>query len=202
MTEKNVMPPLKYHDDIDIHVPKVAHIYWTPGKQAAHELSNNVSMTTGGSGIAGLVGALVATSIQEHHRKNNPSQYLREYGKADEAVFITSLRDVLVEQDVFKNVELTNDLSKISPNDVVIKVYFKSTRITFKYDYIITLTVNLSIQANNRPLYERTFLIQNNTPEPAFTFKSKTFTEIKTEVSQKLLVSILNGIKQWHRGNK
>jgi len=196
---KKVMPPLQYHDAIDMSIPKKAHVYWMPGKQASHEISSTAGVSSGNSGIAGMIGALVFTSIENQHRKNNPSQYVLEYGKADETVFLTSLRDVLEQQNVFKSVDLTTDISKVGSNDVLIKVYFKTTRVTCSRGYLIKLSVNLSIKTGHEVPYERTYLVQNdNSLDGAFT--SKNFLEKKTEVSQELLTLVINGIKQWHRG--
>lgn len=195
---RNVMSPLQYKDTIDIHVPKVAHIYWIPGKQVAGEVQSGGYVT--GSGNQGIVGALVGMAvlgvIDSHDRKHNPSKYVRDYGKADEAIFITSLRDTLERQDVFKKVELTTDLNKVGSKDVLIKVYFKTTRVNVRENNLITLTVNLLIQSGHQPQYERTYLIQNDP------LVSKTLLERKTEVSQKLLTAVIGGIKQWHRGEK
>lgn len=190
---KSVIPPLQYQDNIDMHVPKAAHIYWIPGKQVGHEKSAGVYYANN-NGLAGAIGTLVVASIQNQHRKNNPSQYVYEYGKADEVVFITSLRDILEQKNIFKTVELTTDLNKVRPNDVLIKIYFKTARVHSFSD--ITLTVNLSIETNKKHKYERTYLVQNDS------LKSKNFLEKKTEVSQKLLISIINGIQQWHEENK
>lgn len=196
---KNVIPALQYRDQINIHIPKKACIYWVPGKQVAHELSTaseNVS-DLGGNGLARLIGDLIVISIQSQHRKNNPSQYILEYGKADEVVVITSLRDILERQNVFKSIELITDPSEVNARDVLIRIYFKTARVS--RDRIVKLSVNLSIKTGNRSPYERTYLIQSD-EETGGIFKSKTFLEKKTEASQELLASIINGIKQWDEG--
>ncbi|MEI8055664.1 MAG: hypothetical protein WCH10_06750 [bacterium] len=197
---KRVIPSLQYHDAIGMSIPKKAHIYWVPGKQASHEIPPSAGYS-GNSGLAGLIVNLMFTSVESQHRKSNPSQYVLEYGKADEAVFLTSLRDVLEQQHVFKSVDLTTDISKVNANDVLIKIYFKTTRVTVNSGYLIKLSVNLSIQTGRQPPYERTYLVQNDESLDG-AFKSKGFLDKKTEVSQELLTLIINGIKQWYRGNK
>jgi hypothetical protein len=194
---KKVIPPLQYQNDINIHIPKIAHIYWIPGKQAGHELSNSSAYSApNNNGLAGVIGTLVVASIQNQHRKNNPSQYIYEYGKADQVVFITSLKDILEQKNIFKSIDLVTSLDKINTKDVTIKIYFKTTRVTFINDYTVNLSVNLAIQSGNRQ-YERTYFVQNE--EPA---KSNDFLAKKTEVSQKLLTLIINGIQQWYEENK
>jgi hypothetical protein len=195
---KIVMPPLKHHEDIGLHIAKTAHIYWIPGRLIASEKQKvYMGSTGGGSGLAVLLVNAVEATIDHHQRKNHPSEYAYEYGKADEAVFITSLRDILAQQNVFKNVELTTDLNKVQAKDVLIKVYFKTARVIDLVD--IKLSVVLSIKSGSRPVYERTYLAQN---DPYHISKAKTFVERKTEASQKLLTEIIHGIKQWHEENK
>lgn len=111
--KKNVIPKLRYQEDIGITVPKKACIYWVPGRRVGSEKASptySASYSSGSSGAAGAVGSvavtLLANMMQAQHKKNNPSQYTYEYGKADEVVFITSLKDILLEQNTFKDVEL------------------------------------------------------------------------------------------------
>lgn len=192
---KNIIPPLKYRDDIGIHSSKTAHIQWIPGKMVGDEKITHSHSSNSNGGLGAIVSGLVITAIDNQQRKNNPSQYVNEYAKADEVVFITSLRDVLNEQNVFKNVELVTDLNNVKTKDVLIKIYFKSARVT-KYSNI-TLMVQLTIQAGKKPPFERTYLAQNNHEE-----QYKNFVENKTSVSQRLLSDIINGIKQWLEENK
>ncbi|MBU0744377.1 MAG: hypothetical protein KKE11_03305 [Gammaproteobacteria bacterium] len=195
---KNIIAPLKYQDDIKMHVPKNAYIYWISGKHVSKEkTSYAVSGSSGQGGIGEAVGSLIFAAIDNQNQKNNPSQYTHEYGKADAAVFITSLRDALTEQNVFKNTELVTNLDQVRSQDVLIKIYFKTARITDINN--VTLTVTLSIKTGNKPAYEKTYLVQN---DPDKAFKVKTFLEKKTDASQKLLTAIICGIKQWNEGHK
>ena len=192
---KVVIPPLQHNESIDIHVPKTAHVHWVPGKRVASEKPTYRSSSS--NGLAGFAVDLIWGVADQQNRKNKPSEYSNEYGKADEVVFVTSLRDVLDQQNVFKKVKLTTDLSEVRPQDVLIKIYFKTARVV---DISCNkLTVSLSIKAGNRALYERTYFVQN---DPYGKSKAKTFVEKKTEVSKKLLALVVNGIKQWHKGDK
>jgi len=193
---KVVIAPLRYNNDIGLHIAKTAHIHWTPGRRVSSEIPKYTPQGSGG-GLAGLIVTAIDATIDHHQRKNHPSEYNNEYGKADETVFITSLRDTLDHQNVFKKIELTTDLNKVCPQDILIKIYFKTARVVDISD--IKLTVNLSIKTGHRPSYEKTYLVQNDSYEIS---KARTFIEKKTEVSQKLLTEIINGIKQWHEENK
>lgn len=199
---KNVIPPLRHNEDVGIHIAKTAYLHWIPGRQVASEkaMSTSTSYSANGqnnNGLAGLITSMMASAIENQYRKNRPSEYLYEYSKADEAVFITSLRDTLIQQSVFKNVELVTDTSKVSAKDVLIEIYFKTARVVDFED--IKLTVSLTIKSGNRPPYEKTYLTLNDPPE---TSKTKKFIEKKTEVSQKILTMIIDGIKKWHEENK
>lgn len=195
---KNVISPIKYKEDINVHIPKVAYIYWTPGKRVGSEVTQRFSsgsygtLQNGSGGVGELLGSVIVAAIIQQHQKNNPSQYVNEYGKADQAVFITSLRDTLVHNNVFKKVELTSDLRKVSDKDVLISVYFKTARVTNSSN--VTLTVNLLLKTAGKALCDKTYLVQNDP------LKLKGFLEKKTDASQKLLTEIIEAIKQWVGG--
>src|SRR5579864_1448594 len=106
---KPVMPPIKYEKSIDFQVAKNAYLNWEVGKQYSGTVPTHHQQN------GGLIGALVVSAIDSVERSNNPSRYTLSYGKAEQIVFMTSLRDVLARNHVFKQVELIADSQKIAP---------------------------------------------------------------------------------------
>ncbi|TAK72071.1 MAG: hypothetical protein EPO11_10485 [Gammaproteobacteria bacterium] len=183
---EQVMPPVHYNDSITFHIPKKAYIYWELGEQYSSTAPQNM----GGPGLSGLAAAFI--EAEEH--QNNPSKYTYTYGKAQQAVFMTSLEDVFSDNHVFNNVELITDLKQVHSQDVLMKIYFKSTRVaSYENNYQITLDVDMSIEVNRKLVFHRTYVVQSDNDKYFSTFKDQ-----QTNVSQKLLVDIVKGVKQWH----
>lgn|SRR3990167_10029886 len=186
---EQVMPPLQYQSPIHVHVNKTAYINWKIGKQSSSEQPTFVPANSG------LVGAMLANAIDSTERKNNPGRYTFTYGKAQQAVFVTSLKDILAEQHVFKKVELTVDPKTISPDDVLIIIFFKSTRVSdASQRYKITLDVELLIQTKGQLPFKRTYFVESSS---GGIFSMKSFKDQQAEVSNMLLEKIIAGIKEW-----
>lgn len=184
---QQVMPPVEYKKAIDLHVKKNAYLNWEYGKEYAGK-----SMMFG---PADPVGALLVTAIDNEAQRRNPDHYKFTYGKAQQAVFMTSLRDVLVEQNVFKNVSLTTASRKLNPNDVIITVKFRETRVANQNEFFdMTLNVDLFIKTINEPVFKRTYVIKSS-PSGLF---GRGFKDQQTDVSQQLLDRIISGLSQWH----
>lgn len=184
---QQVMSPLRYNQSIDVHVNKTAYLYWQPGEIHGSELPRQVSYNSG------IAGALVSAAIDTQMRKNNPSHYTFTYGKAQQAVFMTSFRDVLLQNHVFKDVILTTDLSRVKSQDVLLKVYFKSTKVgPAGKNYQITLDVDMSIEAN-KSTFTRSYVAESD----GSYFSFKNFKDQQTDASQQLLSKLIGGIKQW-----
>lgn len=189
-TAEQVMPPLTYSSSIPVHVTKNAYLDWEIGKQASGEAPNATPPPNGG-----IVGALLTNAIDSQMRKQNPSRYTFTYGKAQQAVFMASLRDVLKQNNVFKEVELITDSQSVRPQDVLIIIYFKNTRVLTEQNYKIILDVDVTIKTQGMPAFKRTYLVESN---PGSFFSPNSFKDQQTDVSQQLLDKIIIGLQQWH----
>ncbi len=188
---KPVMPPLKYNEPINFQVEKNAYLNWEVGKQHSGTIPVNPNQS------AGLVGALVMSAVDSIDRNNNPSRYTLSYGKAEQIVFMTSLRDVLAQNHVFKQVELIADSQQIASKDVLINVFFKTARVSSpERGYKITLSVEMGIETGEKIPFKRTYLVQSNAEGFGVGFR-----EQQIDVSERLLKKIIYGIEEWHKLN-
>ena len=178
-----LMSPVQYKKPITFHVAKKAYIYWGSGAQYAHELP--VATSAG----AGIIATTIVVAIDAHSRKNNPSKYNLLYGDAQQAVFITSLKDILKEHHVFEDAEIITDQKIVKPGDVLINITFELTHVLENTKII--LDVKMSIYNENNQ-FERTYFIQND--KNVNGFKDK-----QINVSEKLMRKIISGIKQWSK---
>jgi len=187
---QQVMRPLQYQHNIALHVPQKAYLYWHPGIQESSTAPNHASARDG------ILGAAMDAVIDSEMHKSNPSRYTFTYGKTQQVVFMTSLKDILEEQHVFTDVILTSDVRQASPDDVLIQVYFRNTKVLgAETNYRIVLDVDMSIDTENKSSFKRTYLIESK--KTGF-FSMKSFKEQQTDASQQLLIKVIAGIKQWH----
>lgn len=182
---KPIMPAIEYNKPIDLQVNRHAALYWEEGKQS----SSTVAATNNNS----LVGS-IAESID---RQNNPSRYQLSYGKAEQAIFITSFRNILNKQQVFKEVELVTDPSTANPKDVLVTLYFRSTRVSSpERGYQISLSVDMTVKALGKPTFMRTYFVKSDDN------CGGSFQEQQNKVSIKLVENLIAGLKQWHQQGK
>lgn len=188
---KPIMQPLRYNKPIDFHIKKNAALLWEFGRQYSGTIPSNNSYNDNG-----LIGAVVSSAIDSVDRTNNPSRYMLTYGKAEQAIFMTSFRDVLRQNDVFKDVELVSDAKSVSPSDVMIDVFFKTARVSSAMrDFRITLTVDLTITTQGKPPFKRTYLVQSS-PD------GTSFVDQQHLVSTRLLEKLIGGLEEWHHSRK
>lgn len=186
---EQVMPPLQYKEPVNVHVAKNAYLNWEVGKQYSSTMPTFISPS------AGLLGAAIATAVDTEERERNPGRYTFTYGKAQQAVFMTSLRQVLEENGVFKKVELTTELPALTAKDVLVSINFKRTRVADTYEnFKIILDVELNIKAKGKPEFSRTYFVES---DPGGAFSAKGFKEQQTDVSLQLLRKVIAGIKTW-----
>jgi hypothetical protein len=184
-----IMPPVTYDKPIDFQVKKNAVLRWEFGKQYDGTVPN-YSQPNGG-----LIGAAVAASIRSDNEANNASGYTLSYGKAEQAIFMTSFRDVLRQNQVFKEVELVGETAAVSNKDVLIDVFFKTARVSsVEKNYRITLTVTMTINSQGKLPFNRTYLVQSNAQGYGISF-----IEQQEDVSKRLLEKLILGIEEWHR---
>lgn len=176
-----LMPAVQYHDSIPFHVPKKAYLYWDNGSQYAHEIEPTVL-----SG-ADLLTTSIALMIAQQNKKNHPSEYSYQYGDAQQVIFITSLKDILIDNRVFNQVEIITNLNQVKPEDVLIKINFDLTRVN--QDIKIILDVKMVIE-NEGHQFKRSYFIQND--EGTHSFRDR-----QINVSDKLVRKIIHGIQEW-----
>src|SRR3990167_449382 len=81
---EDVMSSVPYAGTVNIHTNKIAHLNWQVGKQQVESDPTYISPN------AGLVGAVIISTIDSERRKRNPGRYNYSFGKAQQAVFMTS----------------------------------------------------------------------------------------------------------------
>jgi len=188
---KPVMPPLKYDEPIDFEVKKNAYLNWEFGKQYSGKVQ---SYDNCHNNSAGLIGVLLVSAISSIDHANNPSRYTVSYGKAEQAIFMTSLRDILRKNHVFKQVELITDLASLTKKDVLVNVFFKTARVTsLGGGQTITLSVEMIVTTNGKAPFKRTYLVKSD----AQGF-SPSFQDQQIDVSNRLLGKIIAGLQEWH----
>lgn len=174
-----VMPPIEYNNPIGFNDPHNAFLYWEIGKQNTSTVASNANNS---------IGAV----IESIDRKNNPSRYILTYGKAEQAIFITSFKNILEKQSVFKSVALITDHTTIKPNAVLITIYFRTTRVgSPEMGYPISLTVDMSISGAGKPTFNRTFFVKNDSRFENFQIR-------QNKISTKLAEELICGLKKWH----
>jgi hypothetical protein len=170
---------------VNVHVQKKAYIYWQHGKDQVGD-------------VATYSNDAIADIFIAQDRRSNPSKYQLMYGKAQQAGFITNFRDILVQNDVFKDVELTADPAISKANDVLISLYFKSTRVAdIENNYQIMLTMEMKI-TSGKSTFTRTYMADS---DKGTLFNGKSYNEQIIDVSEKMIKQLMSGIKNWSHTN-
>jgi hypothetical protein len=106
--------------------------------------------------------------------------------------------DILILMVVFNTVKLISSEKEYNPNDVLIQLRFITTRVSDPTEqYAITLTVEMTIKALGRKTYTRIYSVHNTPNDSIWT--GRTFQMQQTEVSERLLKQLLNGITNWYQ---
>lgn len=175
---KPIMPPIQYQQTIDVQLNKIAVLQWEFGRQYDIGVAN---VTYGN-----YVGTYGDTSVV--------SSNALSYGKAEQAIFMTSFKDVLEKNQVFKSVLLAGDAREVAQKDVIIDVCFKTARVGSEaQNFRITLTVVMTITSPGKPPFSKTYLVVSDpylTPE---------FVMQQHDVSTRLMEKLIHGIEEWHR---
>lgn len=188
-----LMGPVSYEKSIRVHSNKNAYLVWQHGQDVAA-----VSHTEPGED-AGVLGALITRAIDDAQHKNTPGRFTYQYGKPQQTVFMTSLRDTLKQQHAFKKVVLVTSAPKLGANDVAIYVNFKQTRVNRGvYDRNeIVVDAQLNVNDPTHRAFKKNYVVASTQPEKLF--ETKTFTDHQSEVSKKLMAKVIRGLEQWSR---
>jgi uncharacterized lipoprotein YajG len=186
---EEVMSPLQYKKPVAFKVDKNADLSWQSGKENTSMQAINVS------GNTGLLGAVVTSSIGEAERQHNPARYTMRYGAAQEVVFMTSLKNILEKNLVFRRTEITTEPQKVNPQDVLIDINFKNSSVKgFDTNYQIALDVDMTITTKGKPAFARNYKVESSATG-FFSFNS--FKDHQAQVSQKLLDAVMADIEKW-----
>lgn len=192
---EQVMSPVTYDKPINVHVNKKANLYWQTGsQQISTEPSYSNNMSVGGSLPIAMASQAMRAAIETHVRKNNPGRFTYVYGKPQQAVFMTSLKDILQHKKVFTDVEFVTDKTTVNPKDVFIIINFKSTRVLDAEleNRRIVLDVEMTIQSDKKPVFTRTYVVQSSDEVSGFKAQQE-------DVSKRLMEKVMKGITQWSR---
>ncbi len=190
---EQVMSPLTYDKPVTVHLDKKAKLYWQTGsQQSSVEPRYSSGTNVGGSLPIALASQAMQAAIETEVRKNNPGRFTYVYGKAQQAVFMTSLKDILQKKRVFTDVDLVTDKTEVNAQDVLITINFKSTRVLDADldNHKIVLNVDMIIQSNKKPIFTRTYVVQSGDEVSGFKAQQE-------DVSKRLLDKVMKGIKQW-----
>jgi hypothetical protein len=142
-----------------------------------------------GEAVGSILGDLVVDAVVAP----KPEKYT--YGKAQQSIFMTSLKNVLTQQQVFNRTEITTDAEHISPKDILITIFFKTTRIEDRaLGGKITLDVDVIITADGKSTFKRSYVVES-TPDQSFATQ-------QSDVSKKLLRNVISALEQWHQKTK
>ncbi|MBA3660636.1 MAG: hypothetical protein H0W64_02815 [Gammaproteobacteria bacterium] len=190
---EQIMGPLEYNQPINFHVPEKSYLYWKPGILHTTTEAQYIPVNSD------LLSALIVQAIDTEQRKRNPGKFSYSFGKAQQAVFITSLKTILNQNNVFHSTEITTNPNSLSSRSIIISIFFKSTRV-IPYSHQIVLTVELEILMGKKSLFKRSYFVQNNDGSDEKYIGD--FKAQQKDVSHKLLQKIINGIEQWQIQNK
>lgn len=190
---------IQYKKPIDLHLNKNAVLFLEPGKQKAVKIASNQNNDINNKGNNDLVGMMISTaktSINQINLLNRPNGYFVSYGREDQLNFMNCLKEVLSQNEVFRNVEVAASAKACSPQDVSINVFFKKTRICCaERNYGSTLRVVMTITAAGKPPFTRSYFVKN---DPAVTG----LVRLKRDVSNRLMAQLMMGLQEWSEGKK
>lgn len=119
----------------------------------------------------------------EHHYDS-----LFSYSKAEQVVFVTSVRDVLKKNRVFKNVNITPIQKKLKNNEIQITLFFKKTEIehTLLADSV-KIDLIISVRGVHGEIFKRYY----------FSRADKVFFKSLEMASQQLMNDIVHDLAEW-----
>lgn len=183
---EQVMGPVKCNYSMQRQSKKVAYITWHSGK-----VIPAMKVHRGDGTLGGTIGALIATHVDQNQRRN---QMEFKYGKAQQVVFMTSLRDALQEQGAFKKVKLVARAPQLDANTALIDIDFKKTVVAHADGaYPIELDVMVSYKDGRGRKHKRLVQVK---PDSGFwqNFFGKRFVDSQSDISEQLMRHVLSEI--------
>jgi hypothetical protein len=171
-------------EQVDFHVNKKASLIWQQGEVIAAD-GGHVNPNSGGDIIADF--AMMAFDAVQV--ANDPLRFKYAYGKPQQVVVMTSLRENLERAKVFTDLNMVADESEVGTGRVKIIVAFIKTRVGCELDsFPIYLTVKLTIKDGKR-IFVRKFFV--------YSTEQHSFKEQQANVSQQLMDGMVKAIKEW-----
>jgi hypothetical protein len=182
------MPMVEYNQPVDMRFDQPAVLVYHTGEVIS---SRYVVQPAYSSNLAAnVLAAVISNEIQ----KKYSDRYIYQYGQEQQKVFMTSLRDVLLKNHVFKTVEFVDDEKKIRPHQVMIIVDFTRTRVGSQERGLpILLKGNIIIKCEDQ-VFQKPFFIHNANEDArrSWSFQART-----VDVSQQLMEKVCKTIKLW-----
>ena len=185
---EQLMSPVQLKQPITFSSKKDALIYWDYGKITSAEVQADTNDLSPG-------GMLISAIIQSNKEQHDQDDILIRYGKAQQVIFLTSLRDILQKRGIFSDAKIIVKPQKPKANQVIIGLNFIDSKVLeAKNGYPIHLVVQLTIQDNKGMLYNKTFTIQ-----PDKSIWSKMFNDFEDSqeyTSDQLMKHIVTALNQ------
>lgn len=184
-----LMGPVQYKQPVTFSSNKSALIYWDYGKIIPAEIPPDASSDINPAG------ALLNVFIQSQKEKYDRDDIMVSYGKAQQVIFLTSLRDILMQRGAFKDVNIIVKPQKPNAQQVLISLDFvKSQVIRAQDDFPISLTVHMVVKNSVKTLYDQTFTIK---PDPSIWSKLfHNFKDSQQYASQMLMKKVMSVVSQ------
>lgn len=189
---EQVMSPVSYDKAISTRVAKNAALHWQSGTEQKSVEPIYVSKSNvGGSLPIAVASHTVQGALETVGREKAPQRFTYSYSKQQKAVFMTSLKNTLDNNDVFKQTMFVTDVKQVPADDVLININFKNTRVLDSdYNHKIILNVEMTIKSANKPVFTRNYVVESS--DDVSGFKAQ-----QTDVSKRLLDKVIKGITQW-----
>lgn len=182
-----VLEPVKYTGTVQTHVAQDLDLVWKPG-QVYRSDGQLIPMT--------LTEAISAHFSQENIEASHPSDLTYNFGPARQAVVMTSIEQALIQNDVFKSVNLIPYGNPTNSAHTIMTVYFERTRVgTIDDRFPVIMTVLLTIQAPGQKVFQRHIFVESD--DPGFKASSNIFLENQTNAANKLIEAIMRAIDAW-----
>lgn len=186
---ERVMPAVKYQKDVGFQSSKTALLLWQSGKQFSSVAHDDTAPND-------PLAAVISAGIDTYLRKTRPGQFTYGYGSPQQAVFMTSLRDILQQQHTFKKVDFIAKKSPLKPGQVLVTLDFQRTKVD-DHTSKISLKTQMTIDDSHGHTFKQNYFVYSRQPDSVF--KNKNFVEQQTDVSQQLMDHVVHGLKQWHK---
>lgn len=191
VSSEQVLRPIRYEKKLTTHVNKNVYLKWRPGFIQKGEITPLY--------VAPNIGGIIAAPLLVKQRENNPSRYYFSYDKAQQVAFMTYFRDALIQQKAFREIKLVTATKPLADQDVLITVYFKSTRVAdYRRDWRVMLNVEMTIQTK-KSIFSRHYLLESDV---GGAFSGKGYYQQRQEVSERLLNQLMRTIEQWAHQTK